>query len=176
MKKLSSLIIALFVLSAGTVFGQATATIEAQAEIVTSIEVQNVNNVDFGLLSGDVNAYLNTGVTSESATTGIISGQSLGSFDLVGGADVTLTWGTATLAKTDDATETMTFAPFLSYDDGGTQTEITDGTTEITLSGTATTVTVGGELQGVNGKPSGIYNTTTAGGSDLEVTITYTTI
>lgn len=176
MRKLSLLTVAIFLLVADNIFGQTTATLQAEAVIQTQISVANTANVDFGIISGDENAYLSTGVTGESSNSGIISGQSLGSFDLTGSGDVTLTWSNATLAKSDDNTATMPFVPYLSYDLSSTQTEITSGTTEITLSGTPLTVSVGGELQDVAEKASGTYNTSSDGGSALEVTIAYVTV
>jgi len=176
MKKISLLLTALFALSAGSLFAQTTANINAVAEIAAAIEVDNVVPVDFGLLSGDSDAYLSTGTVGEVVSSGIISGQSIGSFNLTGGADVTLAWNNGTLAKTDDSAETMSFVPFLSFDDDGTQTGIAQTSTTINLSGTPTVISVGGELQNVEGKPSGNYTTDTAGGNAVEVTITYVTI
>lgn len=174
MKKLSSLIIALFVLSVGTVFGQATESVTVNAEIATALDVTVNNNLNFGLLSGEEDGYLSTGADGETADAGILSGQQLGNITITGSADenITLSFSNSvTLTRQSGTGGDLTYTPFLSYDNSGTQTELNSGSTNVSLdegSGTKEII-VGG---GVNSsaETSGEFQGT------LEITAAYVSI
>ena len=173
MKKLSSLIIALFVLSAGTVFAQ-VGNVNVNAEIATALDVTVNDNLNFGILSGDVDGYLSTGADGETASTGILSGQQLGNITITGSANESITLSfsnSVTLTRLTGTGGDLTYTPFLSYDDTGTQTEVISGTTNVSLdeAGGTKEILVGG---GVNSsaETSGTFEGT------LEITAEYVSI
>ncbi|WP_141691609.1 hypothetical protein, partial [Rhodohalobacter halophilus] len=55
MKKLSSLIIALFVLGLGTAFGQSTAALNATADVFQAAEVSEESPLNFGIVETGTN-------------------------------------------------------------------------------------------------------------------------
>ncbi len=176
MKKITTLTLTLAIafLFVGNVFAQSTATenISVNAEIVGALEINIVNNLIFGLLTADEDGFLSTGVAG-TESQGIISGEELGQFEIIGQLDEAVTVefdASVTLARLTGTGADLTYTPFLSFDDNGDQTELTNGGS-VTLNEGAglKTILVGG---GVNsdGVAAGEFE------GSLEITVSYVSI
>lgn len=168
MKKLSSLIIALFVLGLGTAFGQSSddATISANAEVLSSISVVDQTNLDFTEILPGVNASIefdtngdvtNNG-TSGTPTVGefLISGAANASVELTLSGDLnTLSDGTNTLTATFGASN---YVFIDNADSGGGNQDLTSAHA-VTFDGTGSDILVqlGGLLEPTNDQAQGTY-------------------
>jgi hypothetical protein len=173
MKKTGFLLTALFVLTSGSLFAQTNVTVNA--EIAAALDITVNNDLNFGLLTAEEDGYLSTGATGETANQGIISGEQLGDITITGadGEDIVVTFpASVTLTRQAGTTGIdLTYTPNLSYDNGGTQTSITSGGTNITLdeAGGSKNILIGGGVDS-NGVPAGTFEGT------LEVEAAYVSI
>jgi hypothetical protein len=153
-------------------FGQASATAEASAFIVTPITIANVTDMDFG----------NVAVSATVAGTVILSPAGVRTEG--GGATLPAVTGTVSVATFDiDGTPAYTYAITLPSTDvileNAASDQLTVNTFTSNPSGTGTldgageqTISVGATLNVPAGAPSGAYSTTTAG-TPFTVTVNY---
>jgi hypothetical protein len=171
MKKLSSLIIALFVLSAGTVFAQSSdnADITASATVLSSISVTGDQNIDFTNILPGVDASLAIDGSGNTSTAGVGGTPNFGQFTLSGAADASVELElTGSLTELSDGTNTLpaTFGTsnYVYIADAATGSGNADLTANHTVvfdaTGTAITVQLGGLLQPANNQADGTYTGT----------------
>ena len=171
MKKLLSITLtALLVLFASQAFGQSESdAIHASAEVQTAIQFANIQNVDFGTISDNENSILNP-TEGNLTEQNVGADASLGSIEITGGGSATISWDNATLAEVSDNTSTLNFVPTIT--DGSTT--LNSGSSELTLSDSAITLSIGGELEDVATEGAGSYDTNNDGGEPLVITLQYT--
>jgi len=173
MKKITRFLVLAIVMSAFTAasFAQVSATASATATILTPIAITNTVDMDFGYLA--VNPTPGTCVlapdNSRTSTGGVtlMAGGTVtaASFDITGlaAAVYTITLPAGVTTVSDGLGNTMTVNTWTS-----------NPTPTGTLTGGASTLTVGATLNVGASQPEGVYNTSNAGGSgEFTVTVNY---
>jgi hypothetical protein len=171
MKKLSSLIIALFVLSAGTVFAQSSdnADITASANVLSSISVTGDQNIDFTNVLPGVDASLTIDGSGNTSSVGVSGTPTFGQFTISGASDASVDLElSGDISQLSDGTNTLpaTFGTsnYVYIANAATGSGNADLTASHTVvfdaSGTAITVQLGGQLQPANNQADGTYTGT----------------
>ncbi|PKD44184.1 hypothetical protein [Rhodohalobacter barkolensis] len=168
MKKLSSLIIALFVLSAGTVFAQTnTAEIGVTADVLAELNVAGTD-VSFGnVQQGSVAEVQANGsdITSSNA-----SAPSAGSLTITADGQEYIVEVTQNAVLENADGDQLTFTHRV-FDGGNDVTADVDGTGYNVSGGGDLTLDIGGQLQSPTA--SGNYSTNTGGGLPLVFEVNY---
>lgn len=178
MKKINLLLTALFVLTAGSVYGQDDVTIAATADIASAIAITAGSNItiDFGDIDPDVaggEAYI-AAANDDEASSGIIAGGTIASFTATGTSEVVLTVTNGTLGHSVEVDQltflpTVTIAAGIVYKDGAAGAQ-----SPVTLTATGVDFSVGGRLTGITGAAAGSYST--ADGTPATINLDYTSI
>jgi len=171
MKKLSSLIIALFVFGIGTAFGQvgANADVEVSAEVNAALTL-TPTNIQFGTIQANTASYIPANTSDGTAESNTGTSASAGALLIEGtdGTDVTVSWTNATL--TDGGGNSATFTPVVYLN----TTEVTNGADDVTIVTGGTNLEIGGSLDAIAN--TGSYSTANGGGSPVTFTVQYTSI
>jgi len=170
MKKLSSLIIALFVLSAGTVFAQSNADVNVTAEVNAALTL-TPTNIQFGTIEANTSSYIQANTNDGTAESNTGTNANAGSLLIEGteGSDVTVSWTTASLTD-NDGNNATTFTPVVYLN----TTEITNGADDVSIATGGTTLDIGGNLDAIAN--TGSYSTSNANGTPVTFTVQYTSI
>ena len=181
MKKLSSLIIALFVLSAGTVFAQSSdnADITASANVVQAITVNAGDNLTFGNVLPGVAGTIDIVDADGSLNSNNAGSPQLGTFTISGGegASISITFSALTeLTGVGNAANSLPFdyagTNFARHEGATTADTNFDPTagTSIELGTGDVTIKVGGEVTPDNNQAQDTYEGT------ITLTATYDSI
>ena len=156
MKKLSSLIIALFVLSAGTVFAQ-TAEVGVSADVLAELNVTGTD-VEFGNVSQGTVAEVQANgsdITSSNASAPVA-----GSLTITADGQEYIVQVIQTAVLENGDGEQLTFTHRV-FDDATEVTSDVDGTGYTVTGGGDLTLDIGGQLQSPTA--AGNYSTATSG-------------
>lgn len=168
MKKLSSLLIALFILTAGTAFGQTNINVTAEvlAEISVTGSDVSFGNVEQGSIA-EVQANADDPTTSTNASNPV-----------AGSLAITAAAQDYTVSVTQDAilgdgTNTLTFTHRV-FHGASNVTADADGTGYVVTGGGNQTLDIGGQLEAAT--VAGSYSTGNANGQPLIFEVAYSSI
>ena len=170
MKKLSSLIIALFILSAGTVFAQTSADIAVTANVNATLTLTG-SDIQFGTIQADLASYIQANTNDGTAESNLGTDAQAGSLLIEGtdGSDVTVSWTDGTLTD-GDGNNATNFTPTVYLDN----TEVNNGASDVSIQTAGTTLDIGGSLGVISN--TGSYSTGNPSGSPVTFTVQYTSI
>lgn len=156
--------LALAVVFSASSFAQNQADVNVTAEAVPTLSL-TPTDVAFGVISVNSTSYLPANGSDGTAEKNTGVDAAAGKLDITGstGATVKVTFGTATLS---DGTHTATFTPTI-YSGANA---ITSGVTDVTLTGGAATLDIGGALTAIT--DAGTYDTD-VNGTPLTITVQY---
>jgi hypothetical protein len=169
MKKLTLLLTALFVLTAGTVFAQESTDVAVTAEVQDALTL-TAGDIAFGAIQANIASYIQANGNDGTANANLGESASAGSLQIEGTTDanILVSWTNGTLTD-NDGNNSTTFTPTVFNGN----TEVTNSST-ITLVGGNITLDVGGSLDLISN--TGLYSTGNSNGSAVRFTIQYATL
>lgn len=171
MKKLSSLIIALFVLTAGTAFGQTNVNVTAEvlAEITATGSDVSFGNVEQNSVA-EVQANADDPTTSTNASNPVAGALTITAAAQDYSVSVTQP---AVLSDGSATPNTLTFTHRVFHGANNVTTD-TDGTGYVVTGGGNQTLDIGGQLQSAT--VAGSYSTASTGGQPLIFEVAYSSL
>jgi hypothetical protein len=169
MKKLILSLIVMAFASTAALAQTSSPNITVSADVAAAIAFANVNNVDFGTIQVDDDAFLSP-IGDATPSNNVGSTASLGTADVTGSGTALISWTNGILTDSDDQSRELTFTPVIT--DG--TTVLTNNVSTLSLSAVAISLSIGGNLTGVVAAGAESYSTANGGnGAPVVITLQY---